>query len=359
MINMELTEPDILLLKFLARYAVADIQCIRTIYKSHDNERYYQDRITKLKDKGNKYITLKNNKSTYALLKNGRQAVIDMGIHEIAWYSGKKVCLSRLESVSKTAVLLMQAGADVLSGSLEGSTAGMVFVPSNIIKKRINGIDMQSRFAGILFCSHDNFAVYDLGDGSRIWQPMSESTLFKEDLRDGWKLDGMLLLTDDGSLTNTAARVCITDISENKNRVRKRTLNPIRLWPGFKRCCLAKKSEARITVKLLSTPDLTCRIINDMFEGAQVLNGSIGEADCIYKGIHIYLFLDNDLLRIHLIKQFFEAYPEESPKAKPTQVYCFETYYRLVADILPEARVIPIKAEKIERILQKDGGNLC
>ena len=88
---MELTGPDILLLKYLARYAVADPDCIKTIYKPYGSKRYYTERLAKLKEKGNKYIALRNKQSVYALLKNGKELLKEMGIPKPAWYSAPGV----------------------------------------------------------------------------------------------------------------------------------------------------------------------------------------------------------------------------------------------------------------------------
>lgn len=357
---MELTEPDIILLKFLSRYAVADIECIRTIYEPYGNKRYYIERLAKLKAKGNKYIAPRNKQSVYALLKNGKKLLGKMGISKTAWYSGSKSSLGRLETVSKTAALMMKAGIDVLGYIQNEAGAGKVFVPSTAIKSEIAGIDRQSRFSGILYSGCCNYVVYDLGDGSRVWQPLSEYSLFKDDLRSNWKLDGMLLLADDSHIADIAAKVTITDLNPSRpTAATKGRKNPLRLWPGYKSCCLFGKSEAVFMVKLLTTSGWRDKVVKDISGHVELLGGSPIEPDFMHSNAQVYVMLDNDLLRAHLFRNYLSAFSGEFMCSKPIHIYCLENHQAIYIGLFPDARIIPVRMSRLERILENGGGNPC
>jgi hypothetical protein len=357
---IELTPSDIQLLKFLARYAVADIECIRTIYRPYGGKRYYEERISRLKSREIKYISLRNQQATYTLLKKGMERLKDLGIDKAAWYSGSRKCLGRLEEVSKTAVILMKAGIDVLGDRSDLQHTEKVFIPSNIIKKEIYGIDRQSRFTGILFSNCGNHAVYNLGDGSRIWQPLSESSLFKEDLRDSWYLNGMLLLADDSHITGIAAKVIITDLNPGRPTAAvKGRKNPLRLWPGYKSCCLLSKNEAVFMVKLLTTAGWREKVIKDISGDVELLGGSPIEPDFSHNNALVYMMLDNDLLRAHLLRTYLNTFSGEYMCSNPIHIYCLENHQAIYTGLFPDARIIPVRMSRLERILENGGGNPC
>lgn len=347
---MELTEPDILLLKYLSRYAIADIECIKSIYAPYGNKRYYAERLAKLKDKSNKYIAVRNKQSVYALLKNGKKLLKEMGSQNPTWYSGNKNSFRRLETVSKTAALLMKAGVNVLDDIIKVKNADNTFIPSMLVKSQVLGIDRQSRFTGILYIPAGNYAVYDLGDGSRVWQPLSEYSLFKDGLRNDWKLDGMLFLADEGSIMDIASKTIITDIIPGRlTSAVKSVKNPLRLWPGYKSCCLWSKNEAAFMVKLLKKPNWRYRVIADLFTGAELLGGSLVDPDCKYMNALIFLMMDNDLLRAHLLRNYFNAC---SSSKEIIHLYCLESHTAVYATLFPELRIVPVRISRLERILE-------
>ncbi|NJD02371.1 MAG: hypothetical protein FIA99_07215 [Ruminiclostridium sp.] len=357
---IELTLSDIQLLKFLARYAVADIECIRTIYQPYGGKRYYEERISRLKSREIKYISLRNQQTTYTLLKKGMERLKNLGIDKAAWYSGSRKCLGRLEEVSKTAVILMKADIYVLGDRKDLQDTEKIFIPSNIIKKEIYGIDRQSRFTGILFSNCGNHAVYNLGDGSRIWQPLSESSLFKGDLRDGWCLNGMILLADDSHITDIAAKVTITDLNPCRHTTAvKGRKNPLRLWPGYKSCCLLGKNEAVFMIKLLTTADWRQKVIKDISGDVALLGGSPIEPDFYYNSASVYMMLDNDLLRAHLLRNYMSTFCGEFICSNPIQIYCLENHQAIYIGLFPDARIIPVRMSRLERILENGGGNPC
>lgn len=350
---MDLAQPDITLLKFLARYSVIDIDGIRTIYSPYGGKRYYEDRISKLRSKGVKLISIRNRQSDYVLLTHGRQALAEMGIKNIMWYSGSHKSLGRLEAVSRLAVLLIQSGLDVLADFPVSQDSYPSFIPSNIIKSMIGGIDRQSRFAGMLYTAGSSYAVYDLGDGSRMWQPLSESSLFKEGLRESFYPDGMLMLTEDRYLDDIMRRMIISDTYDRcyKNKNNRSKKQPVRLLPGYKRCCIAGKKDAALMLKLLSDKGWKKHLQLDLFPGADLLHGSSIEPDICFNDCNVYLFADNDILRAKLLRQYFDVCPEE----KAIHIFCMENALPFFTELFSKNYIVPLNKIKMERILAQGG----
>lgn len=167
----------------------------------------------------------------------------------------------------------------------------------------------------------------------------------------------MILLADENCIRDIAAKITITDLSPGRSSAAVRNMkNPIRLWSGYKSCYLFSKTEAVFMLKLLTTPDWRKNVIADLFPDAEVLGGSPIEPDCKYMNTPVYLALDNDLLRCHLLRNYLNVCPAQSIYSGAPHIYCLESHTAIHAALFPEMRIIPVRMSRLERILDDGGG---